>query len=129
MKWDEVKNRLLCKAAEDEAAMTILMAATKAPDDTIGFHAQQPVEKLLKALLCHRHMDYQRTHDLAALLDALADSGLAVPAEVERCRFLQPYAVELRYDDIPVGQRVPLDRTELQRDVGAVRQWVERMIS
>jgi hypothetical protein len=76
MKWDEDKNRLLGKAAEDETAMTILMADTKAPDDTIGFHAQQTVEKLLKALLCHRHVDFQRTHDLAALLDALTDSGL-----------------------------------------------------
>ena len=38
---------LLLKAAEDE---TILVAA-EVPDSIFGFHAQQAVEKLIKALL------------------------------------------------------------------------------
>lgn len=32
-----------------------------------GFHAQQAVEKSLKAVLYEKHVDFRRTHDLAKL--------------------------------------------------------------
>ena len=76
MKWDEQRDRLLAKAAEDETALAILAGNPQVADAIVGFHAQQAVEKWLKALLCHRQVNYQRTHDLALLLDAVADAGL-----------------------------------------------------
>ena len=51
MKWDEQAERLRRKAAGDEEAMSALLAVSSVPDEVIGFHAQQAVEKLLKALL------------------------------------------------------------------------------
>lgn len=100
MKWDEQRQRLLAKAAEDQ-----------------------------KALLCHFHVQYQRDHDLVEKLDALADAGVIVPPEIERCKYLQPYAVQFRYDDVPVGHPSALDRTTLQLDVEAVRKWVTQTIA
>ncbi len=44
MKWDEQANRLRRKAAQDEQAMSILLDVPSAPDEVIGFHAQQAVE-------------------------------------------------------------------------------------
>lgn len=98
-------------------------------DTIVGFHAQQAVEKYLKALLCHLRLTYGRTHDLVVLLDALADGGLPAPAEVDSCKYLQPYAVRFRYDDVPIGRHAPIDRDKVQRDVTRVRQWVDSMIA
>jgi HEPN domain-containing protein len=37
-------------------------------DGPIGFHYQQAVEKLLKAVLADRDVDFPKTHDLVRLL-------------------------------------------------------------
>lgn len=67
--------------------------------DTICFHIQQTAEKLLKALLVWRNVDYPLTHDLGDLLD------LAVPqsSRLEGFRKSLPgyteFAIAMRYDD------------------------------
>ena len=129
VKWDEQRQRLLAKAAEDERAMAVLAADATTADAVVGFHAQQAVEKCLKALLCHFHVNYHRTHDLVLLLDALTDTGHVPPSEVDRCKYLQPYAVRFRYDDIPMSGNTPLNRLQLLRDVEGVRQWVMQTIA
>jgi HEPN domain-containing protein len=66
------------------------------PFDTICFHAQQCVEKYIKALLTFFHIAAARTHDLTNLAQSL-------PAEIlkkiliEDLAQLTPYAVESRY--------------------------------
>jgi len=129
MKWDEQRNLLLDKAAEDERAMAVLANDAQTSDASVGFHAQQAVEKYLKALLCHLRVRYEWDHDLVEKLDALADSGIAVPAEIDACKYLQPYAVQFRYDDIPVGNQTQLDRAKMRQDVNAVKQWVTKIIA
>jgi len=44
-----------------------LMLDENCPYDTICFHAQQCVEKYLKALLTSTHTDFPKTHDLIEL--------------------------------------------------------------
>lgn len=129
MKWDEQRNLLLAKAADDEKAMLVLAAEATTSDAMVGFHAQQAVEKYLKALLCHIHVNFARTHDLLTLLDTLSDHGCPVPPEVEACKYLQPYAVHFRYDDVPVGGAAALDRSATARHVKLVREWVQRGIA
>lgn len=51
MKRLEMVQVLLHKAAQDEAVLETLVADPKFDDETVGFHAQQAVEKLLKAWL------------------------------------------------------------------------------
>lgn len=65
--------------------------------EQICFHAQQAVEKTLKAVLLHGRIDFPFTHDLDALLDTLSSAGIAVPADLEDAGSLTPYAVETRY--------------------------------
>lgn len=87
------------------------------------------MEKYLKALACHLRLDYERTHDLVVLLDAIADAGQPVPAYVDKCKYLQPYAVLFRYDNIPVGGQNPLNRLAAQQEVEGVRLWVMQIIT
>ena len=129
MKWDEQRDLLLAKAADDRKAMLVLAADAGTSDATVGFHAQQAAEKYLKALLCHLQVNYQRTHDLVVLLDSIMDAGQAPPADVDKCKRLQPYAVQFRYDDIPVGGKSSLDRAAVEQDVEDVRNWVMQTIA
>ncbi len=55
---------LLRKAQEDREALDFHLA-----DTIFGFHAQQAFEKIFKAVIAFRNARYERTHDLAVLLE------------------------------------------------------------
>ena len=128
MKWDEQARRLQSKAEQDEQAMHILMEASSAADEIIGFHAQQAVEKLLKALLSNRRVTFRRTHDLTELIDLLAAKGVQVPSRIAEARRLGPYAAEFRYEDIPLDTVESLDRNWVLQCVAEVKAWVDQQM-
>lgn len=128
MPWDEQANLFLRKASEDQAALELLAAHASQPDSVVGFHAQQAVEKLLKALLTHRRIAFRRTHDLAELIDLYIACGGRPPSQVEDARRLQPYAVALRYEEIPEEVTAPLDRGWAVSLVQSIRRWVDEQI-
>ena len=66
---------LLVKASEDETALR----ATGNPDAVLGFHAQQAVEKLLKAPISAHSAPFEFTHNLLRLASALQDLGESPP--------------------------------------------------
>lgn len=89
----------LGKAENDLLNIQNNLAAARVPWDTVCFHAQQAVEKALKAYLAFQGQPPPRTHDLVALLAACVqfEPGLAVLEE--DCRRLTYYAVAARYPD------------------------------
>jgi hypothetical protein len=85
---------LLIKASEDEAALQ----ATGNPDAVLGFHAQQAVEKLMKALISARSAPFELTHNLLRLNAVIQDLGETLPATPVPLSDLNDFAVEYRYD-------------------------------
>ena len=63
----------------------------------LGFHAQQAVEKALKAVLSAREIDYPFTHDLAFLIGLCRQSDLGLPDDLDAADRLAPYATTVRY--------------------------------
>lgn len=61
------------------------------------FHAQQCVEKIIKAILLSRNIDFPRIHDLAALGHLCEQSGLILPLSEDSLELLSGYGVEARY--------------------------------
>src|ERR1051326_7992263 len=61
------------------------------------FHAQQCVEKYLKALLVSRRQAFPRTHDVVALHDLCRRQGLPIPVDPDQLERLSAYAVQVRY--------------------------------
>lgn len=117
--------RFARKARSDEIALDKLADDPDVPDDLIGFHAQQALEKLLKAALAYAGVAPPRIHDLGELIAQLGDAGLTPPASAGEARALVPWAVEFRYDDILDEQ---LDRTAACETVTQVRAWVDGLL-
>ena len=81
---------LIRKAKQDELVLERLLGDQDVDDDTLGFHAQQAAEKLLKAAMAIRGLDYPRTHDLGALIDMLAKGGMTLPEDLVDIDLLTP---------------------------------------
>jgi HEPN domain-containing protein len=120
---------LLQKAKQDQYVMNCLLDDPNAPDEAIGFHAQQAVEKMIKAVLAFHAIEYHRTHQLEELVNILDDSGISYPAELTEAVALTPFAVDFRYDLLPVhDEACPFDRRWTQHCVEHVREWVSSVI-
>jgi HEPN domain len=70
---------LLGLARDDEHAARALLPIEGVTDAILGFHAQQAVEKSLKAVLALRRVEFPYTHDLDGLLELCRKNGLDVP--------------------------------------------------
>ena len=96
-------------------------------DEIFGFHAQQAVEKLLKAWLASLGETYPLSHDLASLLDMLGTRGLDVARFDELVDYTR-YAVRLRYAPTDPGAK-PLDRGKTVEQVDALLEEVRRRLA
>jgi hypothetical protein len=85
---------LLMKAAEDETTLYMDGIA----ESIQGFHAQQAVEKLIKALLAELSIPFELTHNLGRLQIALEAAGESLPATPVPLSELNDFAVVYRYD-------------------------------
>lgn len=121
---------LVAKAAEDQYVLERLIDDVNAPGAAIGFHAQQAVEKLLKAVLTSRSVRYGRTHDLGQLLDLIDQQGITAPPQADKLPRLTPYAAEFRYDQLPpeAEDSRPFDYSWLVDCVRQVRDWVQTVL-
>ena len=66
-----------------------------------------------------RSIPYRRTHDLRELIDLIRDHGIKFPELLMGIRTLSPFAVEFRYDYIPMEEELPFNR---QKALEMVRQ-------
>ena len=90
---------LLARARDDEYVVRRLRGDPDAPQWVLGFHAQQGVEKALKAVLSARGIAYPRTHNLVMLVELLRRAQVLLPPDADGFGVLVPYGVALRYDD------------------------------
>lgn len=65
--------------------------------EQVCFHAQQAVEKSLKAVLLFRRIEFPFTHDLEELVETFEQAGVKLPPDLREVGTLTPYAVESRY--------------------------------
>ena len=118
---------LLIAAQRDDSALHGMGDPAVFADEIFGFHAQQAIEKLLKAWLASLGETYPLSHDLASLLDMLSahDSDIARFDElVDYTR----YAVRLRYASADPGTK-RLDRGETVGQVGVLLEEVRRRLA
>ncbi|MFZ4537464.1 HEPN domain-containing protein [Propionivibrio sp.] len=122
---DEQARELLAAAGRDEVTFHILRRNGEAPVESTLFHAQQALEKGLKAALVSEGIIFRRIHDLLELCELAKAHGLSVPTERELLARLAPYAVEFRYLGV-TAPKVSLD--EARTAVEELMAWARAKI-
>lgn len=120
----EEAQRALRLADRDIYAFNVLK---KEPDTYLAvvyFHAQQAVEKLLKAVLFSAQIEFRRTHDLTELAFLLQQNDIQIPIAAAQLARLNPFAVTYRYDDMDIDT-FRLTREEATHWLNSLRAWTE----
>jgi len=116
---------LLARAVDDETLVRRVSSDADIADAIIGFHAQQAVEKLIKAVLAARGVGFMKSHALSYLVGVVEENEIEAPEVLSEADVLSPWAVEFRYE----GEEPPaLDRSAALALVEQVRAWTEHEI-
>jgi HEPN domain-containing protein len=117
---------LLARAIDDETLVRKVSPDTDISDAIVGFHAQQAVEKLIKAVLAARGVAFMKSHALSYLIGLVEENEIEAPEELSEADVLSPWAVEFRYE----GDEPPaLDRSAALALVEQVRTWAENEVN
>ena len=93
----EHAREMLILAQRDFKALQGMLDAETFADEIFGFHAQQAVEKALKAWLTLVGVEYPRTHDLEELLELLEEHAEPILEAFYDLVDLTDFAVQFRY--------------------------------
>lgn len=90
------------KARADLSAATVLydklLEGNSGLDiEVVFFHLQQSAEKLMKAALSKKQIDFPRIHDLEILFNLLANNKISIEVNSDLLIELNDFAVEGRY--------------------------------
>lgn len=100
----KITQEWISKAEEDYLVATRELKANPPALDAVCFHAQQCVEKYMKAILQENEIEFEKIHDLDVLLQRC---GGFIP-ELEGYRDdlirLSAYAVDIRYPGFKVSE-------------------------
>ena len=116
------------KAKQDLSALRGMMDKTIFAEEIFGFHAQQAVEKSLKAWLALIGVDFPLIHDLEELFALLKDQGQAVPDIFQSLVDLTDFSIQFRYDTY-IDFEDELDRDEIIQKVQNFVDHVEQLLN
>jgi len=126
MPHDEVEaliGQWIVKAEGDlKSASSILKLKKDCPTDAVCFHAQQCIEKYIKAVLVLRGMNFPKTHDIAHLMALLPANWRPEIDDAQQER-LTDYATVSRYP----GDYEPIPMTEARQAVKLARKVKKEM--
>ena len=126
--FHEHADRLLKKALGDQYVYQQLKDDPDAPLWSLGFHAEQAVEKSIKAVLTSKSIEYPRTHNIAMLLELCSQNEIDLPPDSNKLPELTPFGVALRYDDVII-EEIPMDRNEVSRWIESTSNWAKNILS
>ncbi|HZL49231.1 MAG TPA: HEPN domain-containing protein [Solirubrobacteraceae bacterium] len=118
--------RLLLGAARDDELMASSLLPVKGVTDAgIGLHAQQAVEKAIKAVLAVKETKFPFTHDLKRLRDFATGSGIELPPTLDGIEELTPFARDERYgSETSLG----LDREQALKWAAEAIAWARTVV-
>lgn len=113
------------------ARSDLLLARQQVPPEVLlamlCFHAQQAVEKSLKAVLLAHGTIFPYTHDLAQLITLVKHAGLPWPDVLDTAAELSVYAVGTRYPGA-YGDLTADDYTQAIAIAEQVVAWAEALL-
>lgn len=117
--------RALWQKAGNDLIAARATLSTRQALDTVCFHAQQAVEKCLKAVLALHDLEYPRRHDLAELIQLVKPLVPAIVPHEDHIISMAPFAVEIRYDtelapSMETASEMLQTATEVHELIGAI---------
>ena len=97
-------------------------------EEIFGFHAQQAIEKSLKAWLALLGVDFPKIHDLEELFALLKDQKQTIPDEFQSLVDFTDFAVQFRYDAFEDFED-DLDRDEIVQKIQNFVDHVEKLLN
>jgi HEPN domain-containing protein len=98
----------------------------------VCYHAQQSVEKILKAILTEQEIEFSRTHNILDLCNAAKEIGQASPLSAEDAIFLNsvyraryPAALGL----LPKGEPTEEDAERSVHIAQKTREWFKEVLN
>jgi HEPN domain-containing protein len=126
MKGIDRAKLIFAMATKDFDAINEMKGNQKIADEIFGFHAQQAVEKSLKAWIAASGVEYPQTHNIILLLGALEERKEDVAAYWDFAQ-LNAFAVQFRYEAYTeLGSA--LDRADVVKKVGVLIAKVKSVI-
>jgi HEPN domain-containing protein len=116
---------MLEKARGDLQGVTALAGLEEIDDQVIGFHAQQAVEKSIKAVLAARQIDCPYSHDIDGLMELTQNSGIELPDELTDADHLTPFSLAQLYGANPPSG---VDRSQAEKWAVAAVGWAESVV-
>lgn len=108
--------QFLTMAAKDLDAIRRMRDDPLFSEEVFGLHAQQAVEKALKAWLYLAGSRVPRIHDIEELMALVVEQGETVPESLGALIELTDFAVQFRYEPYPEFDD-PLDRQAIVEQV------------
>lgn len=124
----EQARSMLRMAYKDFNALIGMQENSLFADEIFGLHAQQAVEKALKAWLCVNEDIYPLTHELARLLVLLENHGADVEKFWPLVQFTM-FAVQARYEEGISDLDEPINRAIEIENVRELLTHVEQRIA
>ena len=128
--WEDVRQRVI-NTDREIILLRILIESSDAPQEGVGFHAQQALENILKGWISAVGISYGNTHDLEELLKIIK----TIPEEMdtragEELQWLTSYAVEYRYWGAEIEMEDPEElHRAIARTVGAIEERIKELTS
>ena len=114
----DLAEQLLRRADTDAAGA--MLPIDEVADVLVCFHAQQAVEKALKAVLAARGVEFPFILDIGGLTKLCREAGVPLPDDLDGADLLTRYAAGLRYDDDTVHA---VERETASRWATSAVQW------
>jgi HEPN domain-containing protein len=125
LRQQELARLLLAKAEQDLALVDWIGDSEEIADEIVGFHAQQAIEKALKAVLTRLGIEYLYTHDLFGLRQQAEKAGAQPPDQLDIIEELADFAVQFRYLLLTTH---PLDRARSEEAAAAFIEWARTIV-
>lgn len=108
------------KAEGDYRVALLAFRAKRSAYDAVCFHAQQCIEKYLKAALQAHGLRFSRTHDLGQLYQLGRSLFSELSIDIESLSELTSYAVEYRYPGYRAGKQDARDSVAHMKHIRSV---------
>ena len=118
----------LAHAAADLHYARLGQKDADALENLIVFHAQQAIEKALKAVMVERGVEFPKTHDLEQLVEIIEEAGVAWPPDMNKVLEFTPFATQGRNP----GFGDPISEADVEEAIemaGKVLAWAHQEVA